>query len=562
MTRAPEDEASDLNSRAHEAEARRQSFLVAKSHYEPADQRFIDAITDPMTPDPMTPILPVVLSGGAGTRLWPLSREGHPKQFLPLLGEGSLLQETVRRTVGVPGVRPPLVICSEPTRFLVAAQLQAMGVAPAGILLEPVGRNTAPAIGVAALWAQGGGDDPLLLVLPADHGIEDTAAFQRAVADAVPLAEAGYLVTFGIRPHRPETGYGYIEVGDPVVLPSARPGAPAVPGVPALPGVPAVPSPTPGYHIARFVEKPDAETARGYLEGGRHLWNSGMFLFRARRWWEALERHRPDIAAGCAAAFDGAVRDLDFVRLDAEAFAACPGESIDYAVMEPTDRGAVVPVEGLGWSDVGSWGALWEAFGTKDEAGNVTLGDVVLEDTRASYVHSSGRLVAVVGVQDLMVVETADAVLVVSKDQSQAVKQVVDRLRAEGRPEVALHRKVHRPWGSYEGIDSGPGYQVKHIIVDPGGRLSLQTHRHRAEHWVVVRGVARVTCGARTFDLHPNESTYIPLGAVHRLENVGAEPVHLIEVQSGDYLGEDDIVRLDDVYGRDEGEVRGAKEHP
>jgi mannose-1-phosphate guanylyltransferase / mannose-6-phosphate isomerase len=496
----------------------------------------------------MTPILPVVLSGGAGTRLWPLSREGYPKQFLPLLGGSSLLQETVRRTVGIPRVLPPLVICSEPTRFLVAAQLQAMGVAPSGILLEPVGRNTAPAIGVAALWARA--EDPLLLVLPADHGIEDTAAFQRAVADAVPLAEAGYLVTFGIRPHRPETGYGYIEVGDPVVLP----GAPQ-----EVPGVPGVPSPTPGHHIARFVEKPDAETARGYLEGGRHLWNSGMFLFRASRWWEALEHHRPDIAAGCVAAFDGAVRDLDFVRLDAEAFAACPGESIDYAVMEPTDVGAVLPLAEIGWSDVGSWGALWEAFGTKDDAGNVTLGDVLLEDTRGSYVHSTGRLVATVGVDDLMVVETADAVLVVRKDRSQDVKAVVDRLRAAGRPEVALHRKVHRPWGSYEGIDSGPGYQVKHIVVDPGGRLSLQTHEHRAEHWVVVRGVARVTCGERTFDLHPNESTYIPLGAVHRLENVGAEPVHLIEVQSGDYLGEDDIVRLDDVYGRGASETDGDR---
>jgi mannose-1-phosphate guanylyltransferase/mannose-6-phosphate isomerase len=506
-----------------------------------------------MTRTPTTPILPVILSGGSGTRLWPLSREGFPKQFLPLLGEASLIQETVARTVGIAGALPPLVVCSEATRFLVAGQLQAMQVTPSAIMLEPVGRNTAPALGVAALWALKGGTeraagvssdpvlppDPLLLVLPADHGIRDVAAFQDAVRRAVPLAEAGYLVTFGVRPHRPETGYGYIEQGAPLTVNGA-----------AL-----------GFGIARFVEKPDPATAEGYVAGGRHLWNSGMFLFRASAWLEALERHRPDIAAGCARAIQHTTTDLDFVRLDPEGFAACPAESIDYAVMEPTDRGAVLPLEDLGWSDVGSWGALWEVLDAKDPHGNACQGDVMAHDTEGSLLYSTGRLVAAVGVRDLMIIETPDAVLVAAKDRSQDVRAIVDQLRREGRSESELHRTVHRPWGSYTGIDQGEGFQVKRITVNPGGRLSLQTHAHRAEHWVVVHGVARVTCGERTFDLHPNESTYIPLGAVHRLENPGTEPVHLIEVQSGSYLGEDDIVRLDDVYGRGEygrGEVEGA----
>jgi mannose-1-phosphate guanylyltransferase / mannose-6-phosphate isomerase len=488
-------------------------------------------MTTPLHPPP--PLLPVILSGGSGTRLWPLSREAFPKQFHALLGERTLLQETVDRALRIPGALPPLLVCGEETRFLAAGQLQAMGVTPSGILLEPVGRNTAPAVTLAALRAQRkwGPDtaaaDPLLLILPADHGIRHIEAFVQAVEAGIPAADAGWVVTFGIPPHRPETGYGYIELGGALEPAGAAP----------------------IHQIARFREKPDLATAERYVADGRHLWNAGMFLVRAGRLLEEMARHRPDILAACEATLAASRHDLDFFRLDAEAFARCPSESLDYAVMEPTDRGAVVVADGLGWSDVGSWEALWEAR-EKDADGNILQGDVLAVGTRNSYLHSEDRLIATVGVDDLMVVETPDAILVAHKAQSQEVKGIVDQLRALGRTEPQLHRKVDRPWGSYDPIDSGPSYQVKHITVRPGGRLSLQKHRHRAEHWVVVRGRARVTCEDRVFDLEPNQSTYIPLGAVHRLENPFTDPVHLIEVQSGDYLGEDDIIRIEDVYGR------------
>lgn len=495
-----------------------------------------------MTSEPS--ILPVVLSGGSGTRLWPVSREAHPKQFHALLGDGtgSMLQDTVARVQDLPGALPPLLVTGEETRFLAGAQLAALGVEPAGILLEPEGRNTAPAVTLAALWAvEGPGSaapgedaasatsDPLLLVLPADHVIAHREAFADAVAVGAKAAAAGWLVTFGIPPHRPETGYGYMAFGDPI-------------DQGAYGEV---------HRIARFQEKPDLATAEAYLAGGKHLWNAGIFMFRASRLLDEMAIHRPDVLEACRAAMAGLRGDLDFMRVDAEAFGRCPSVSLDYAVMEPTSRGAVVPAHGLGWSDVGSWEALWEVR-QKDAHGNIVQGDVILHDTTGSYLHSEDRLVAAVGVDDLMVVETPDAILVARKDRSQDVRAIVDQLREAGRSEPQLHRRVERPWGSYDPIDAGPGYQVKHITVRPGGRLSLQKHAHRAEHWVVVRGRARVTCEDRVFELGPNESTYIPLGAVHRLENPWKEPVHLIEVQSGDYLGEDDIIRLDDVYGRED----------
>jgi mannose-1-phosphate guanylyltransferase/mannose-6-phosphate isomerase len=462
---------------------------------------------------------PVLLSGGSGTRLWPLSREAYPKQFLPLAGEATMLQATWQRVAAIADA-PPIVVANEEHRFLAAEQLRQIGAPTPAIVLEPVGRNTAPAIAAAALQATGGGEDPLLLVLPSDHVVRDDEAFRAAVREAAAAAEQGALVTFGLVPTAPETGFGYIQ---------AAAGAAGV------------------HKVLRFVEKPDAATAQRYIDAGGYYWNSGMFLFRASRYLEELERFRPDILAAVRVAFATARRDGDFVRLDRDAFAACPADSIDYAVMEKTEGAMVLPVD-IGWSDVGSWSALWDVA-TRDAQGNATHGDVIAVDSRNSYAHAR-RLVALVGVDDLVVVETDDAVLVARKDKVQQVKEVVARLKGEQRSQAALHREVHRPWGSYDSIDVGDGFQVKRIKVKPGAALSLQSHNRRAEHWIVVRGTARVTRNNDVFELHANQSTYIPIGAKHRLENPGTQMLELIEVQSGDYLGEDDIVRYEDVYGR------------
>ncbi len=466
---------------------------------------------------------PVILSGGSGTRLWPRSRSNTPKQFLPLAGDHTLFQETAMRAAGLPGSAAVLTIAADEHRFVVGEQLQEAGVASAGILLEPVGRNTAPAIALAALHLRAQHPDALMLVLPADHLIRDVDAFAAAVARGREAAEQGWLVTFGIRPDHPETGYGYIRVGEQVSGDAMR--------------------------VAAFVEKPDLARAQQYLADGAHLWNSGMFLFRADRYVEELAAHAPAILAACERALVATTPDLDFVRVDAEAFKQSPSDSIDYAVMEKTDRAAVVPVD-CGWSDVGSWSSLWE-IGERDGNGNALRGDVIALDARDCLVDAaSERLVAVLGVQDLVVVDTPDTTLVMHKDRAQDVKAMVDQLKAEGRTEHLHHRKVYRPWGSYDSLAMGPRFQVKRITVKPGGTLSLQRHQKRAEHWVVVSGTAEVTCGERTFALHENESTFIPLGSVHRLRNTTGEPVELIEVQSGHYLGEDDIERLEDIYGR------------
>jgi mannose-1-phosphate guanylyltransferase/mannose-6-phosphate isomerase len=473
-------------------------------------------------------IIPVVLSGGAGTRLWPLSRELYPKQLLRLVGERTLLQETLARLEGVEDVGAPIVICNEAHRFLVGEQLSEIGVKAGAILLEPKVRNTAPAALAAALAAtESAGDaDPVLLVLPADHVIRKLEALHGALATGARLAETGKLVTFGIVPHAPDTGYGYIKKGARLTSPRAD----AV------------------HAVAAFVEKPDRAAADEYFSSGAYLWNSGMFMFRAGRYIEEIEHFAPTIATACRQAFQQASRDLDFTRLEPEAFAACPADSIDYAVMEKTDAAAVVPLD-AGWSDVGSWAAL-HTVNVHDVDGNVVVGDVIAETTRNSYLHASHRLLATVGIEDHVVVETADAVLVAHKDHVQDVKALVTRLKAAKRGEALAHREVHRPWGSYSGIDNGERFQVKRLCVKPGGRLSLQMHHHRAEHWVVVKGTARVTRGEDVFLLGENESTYIPMGTRHRLENPGRVMLEVVEVQSGSYLGEDDIMRFDDVYGR------------
>ncbi len=468
----------------------------------------------------MAALQPVLLSGGSGTRLWPLSREAYPKQFLPLAGDRTMVQDTWLRIAPLAGARP-IVVANEEHRFLVAEQLRQVGAPAPHILLEPVGRNTAPAIAAAALQAMADGSDPILLVLPSDHVVRDAGGFRHAVQAAMPAAEAGALVTFGIVPDAPETGFGYIQ-------------AEAGEGL---------------RKVSRFVEKPDAATAQSYLDAGGYYWNSGMFLFRASRYLEELERFRPDIVAAVRGAFAGAHSDGDFVRLDKDAFAASPADSIDYAVMEKTGHAMVLPVD-IGWNDVGSWSALWEV-GERDADGNAHHGDVIAVDTRNSYAYAQ-RLVALVGVDDIVVVETDDAVLVARKDRVQEVKQVVARLKDSQRSQAVLHREVHRPWGSYDSVDMGVRHQVKRIKVKPGAKLSLQSHAHRAEHWIVVKGVARVTRDNDVFELYENQSTYIPIGAKHRLENPGKEPLELIEVQSGDYLGEDDIVRYSDIYGRSE----------
>jgi mannose-1-phosphate guanylyltransferase/mannose-6-phosphate isomerase len=469
-------------------------------------------------------LIPVILSGGAGTRLWPLSRELYPKQLLSLIGERTMLQDTALRLKGIEAA-PPVVVCNEAHRFLVAEQLRQVGIEPSAIVLEPVGRNTAPAIALAAhavLARYAGDGDPLLLVLPADHVIRDVKAFQRAVRTALSASEKGRFVTFGIVPSAPETGYGYIRRGE-------KEGN--------------------VHRIAQFVEKPDLARAKQFVSGGDHFWNSGMFLFGARRYLEELGRLAPAIAKACKAAFAHAKADLDFTRIDVKAFEKSPSDSIDYAVMEKTASAVVVPLD-AGWSDVGSWAALHDASAA-DERGNVTRGDVIVEDTADSYLYSESRLVAVVGLKDHVVVETKDAVLVAPKDRVQDVKKLVARLKEQGRYEHSLHREVFRPWGSYDSLDQGHRFQVKRLSVKPGATLSLQMHHHRAEHWVVVSGTARVTRGEETFLLEENQSTYIPIGTKHRIENPGKVPLHIIEVQSGSYLGEDDIVRFEDKYGRE-----------
>jgi len=475
-------------------------------------------------------VQPVVLSGGSGTRLWPLSREKYPKQLLPLIGEDSLLQATLRRVDGMAGVElaAPMVVCNEEYRFVIAEQLRLLGKEGA-ILLEPAGRNTAPALTLAALAAEKSGSDPVLLVMPADHMITDRNAFRSVVAQGAELAANGAIVTFGITPDAPETGYGYIEAGVPVDANGAS-------------------------AIARFVEKPDRATAQTYLDAGNYLWNSGIFMMRASVWLAALDRCRKDIASACRDAANKGSVDGCFVRADRDAFLACPSDSIDYAVMERLagggnlPQGVVLPLS-AGWSDVGAWEALWRVL-PKDGNGNIAQGDVLLDDCRDTLAFSGARLVACVGVNNLIVVETADAVLVADKDRTQDVKRIVDRLKQDGREEGQLHRKVFRPWGWYDSIDEGDRFKVKHIMVKPNATLSLQMHHHRAEHWIVVRGTAKVTRGTDTYLVSENESTYIPLGTQHRLENPGKVPLEMIEVQSGSYVGEDDIVRFEDVYGR------------
>lgn len=466
----------------------------------------------------MLPILPVILSGGSGTRLWPLSREAYPKQFLPLVGEQTMLQATWARVADIAGAAP-IVVANQEHRFMAAEQLRECGVSPAVLILEPIGRNTAPAIAIAALQTLAGGEDALLLVLPSDHVVRDDSAFHAAVRDASVAAQNGKLVTFGIVPTAPETGYGYIK---------AAPGD----GVRA---------------VERFVEKPDLATAQAYLASGAYYWNSGMFLFKASRYLEELRQLQPDMLAACEQALSRATRDADFIRLDADAFSRSPNDSIDYAVMEKTRDAAVVPLD-AGWSDVGSWSALWEVS-DKDATGNAHHGDVIEIDCRNTYAHGS-RLIAMVGLEDVVVVETDDAVMVGHRDRIQEVKQVVNRIKRDGRSEAAAHRKVYRPWGAYDSIDNGARFQVKRITVKPGATLSLQMHHHRAEHWIVVSGTAEVTRGEDVILLTENQSTYIPLGVTHRLKNPGKLPLELIEVQSGSYLGEDDIVRFEDQYGR------------
>jgi mannose-1-phosphate guanylyltransferase/mannose-6-phosphate isomerase len=466
---------------------------------------------------------PVVLSGGSGTRLWPLSRQNQPKQFLSLIGDHSLFQETILRASRLPGAQAPVTVCSDDHRFMVGEQLQAIGAPSGGILLEPVARNTAPAIALAAMHVLASDLGATVLVLPADHLIEDEDAFREAVETALRLADEGRLVAFGIHPDYAETGYGYILRGEALGQG--------------------------GYAIDRFVEKPDLPTAERYLAEGTYAWNSGMFLFKAQRYLDELAQHAPAVLAAARAAYGAATSDLDFIRVGTDEFAASPSDSIDYAVMERTRRAAVVAVS-CGWSDIGSWSSLW-SVAERDVDGNRHEGDVISVDTTGSLVRASDRrMIATIGVEDLVIIDTPDATLVARKDRVQDVKLVVDRLKAAGRQEHLFHRKVYRPWGSYDSIGVGERFQVKKIVVKPGAALSLQQHQHRAEHWIVVSGVAEVTCDDRVFDLHENQSTYIPVGSVHRLRNRGSEPVELIEVQSGSYLGEDDIVRLEDVYGR------------
>lgn len=466
-------------------------------------------------------ILPVVIAGGTGSRLWPLSRELYPKQFLALDQERSMLQVTLERLVGL-STQKPLVICNEAHRFLVADQLQQMGLLDGNVMLEPAGRNTAPAVALAAIRAISSGQDPLMLVLAADHSIRNTKAFQAAIQKAIAVATEGSMVTFGIVPSAPETGYGYIHMGAEVAD---------------------------GIHkVNAFVEKPSSEVATQYVTSQEYLWNSGMFLFKASKYLSELACYRPDIHAACMDAMKAPHNDMDFVRIDKDAFLRCPSDSIDYAVMEKTADAVVVPMD-AGWSDIGAFGALWDVL-PHNENGNVHRGDVVSIDSNNNLVFAEDALVATVGVHDMVIVQTKDALLVVPRDRTQDVKNIVTQLKAENRPEYQLHKQVFRPWGKYQSVDDGDRYQVKRITVKPGGKLSVQMHHHRAEHWIVVTGTAQVTLNGNARLLTENESIYLPLGATHCLENPGKIPLELIEVQVGSYLGEDDIVRFEDQYGR------------
>ncbi|MBN7821406.1 mannose-1-phosphate guanylyltransferase/mannose-6-phosphate isomerase [Bowmanella yangjiangensis] len=465
---------------------------------------------------------PIVMAGGTGSRLWPKSRAAFPKQFLTLTSTQSMLQDTLARLKGIEH-EAPVFVCNDAHRFIVAEQLLQAGIRHDGILLEPVGRNTAPAIALAALHATQNGEDPILLVLAADHLIENIEAFHTAIHHAESLAKQDKLVTFGIVPTCAHTGYGYIRQGDAI-------------------------KDSQGFNVAEFVEKPDLSTAEKYISSGAYLWNSGMFMFKASRYLQELEKHAPDILTICRQAIASESQDLDFVRVDSDIFSGCPSDSIDYAVMEKTSDAAVIPLN-AGWSDVGSWSSLWEVQ-PKDANGNVVRGDAILENVHNSYVNAEQRLIALVGIDDVVVVETKDAILVAHKDKVQDIKKVVDTLKTQQRPEFEFHREVFRPWGSYDSLDQGSRFQVKRICVKPGEKLSVQMHHHRAEHWIVVAGTAQVTCDDETFLLTENESTYIPIGAVHSLENPGKIPLELIEVQSGSYVGEDDIVRFSDRYGR------------
>src|ERR1017187_6964969 len=472
--------------------------------------------------DMVEPLIPVILSGGAGTRLWPLSREMFPKQLLALAGERTMLQETVARLAGVAGAAAPIIVCNEAHRFTVAEQIRELGAQASGILLEPVGRNTAPAVALAALHAMHQDPAAILIVAPADHVIRDARGFQQAAEVAAGLAKNGKLVPFGIVPHAPETGYGYIRRGE---------------------------GQGPAYPVAQFTEKPSLDMAQQFVASGDYYWNSGMFVFKASRYLDELARFAPDILEASRAAYQSAKTDLDFVRVDKAAFEKCRADSIDYAVMEKTHDGVVLPLD-AGWSDVGSWASLFDAL-PADAEGNVLQGDVLVHDTHDCYVHSTSRLVTAVGMDDHIIVETKDAVLVAPKGRVQDVKELVAALRKAGRSESAWHREVYRPWGSYDSIDDGDRFQVKRLTLKPGGMLSLQMHHHRAEHWIVVQGTARVTCCDKTLFLSENESTFVPIGATHRIENPGKVPLHIIEVRSGTYLGEDDIVRYEDNYGRE-----------
>lgn len=465
-------------------------------------------------------MIPVILSGGSGSRLWPLSRKNKPKQFLTLFNDSSMFQSTLTRLNGLDSLEAPLIVCNNEHRFMVAEQLQEIGLDANAIILEPCARNTAPAIALAALKAMDKGEDPLLLILAADHLISDVAAFHKAIEQAQTLAEQDKLVTFGIQPQSAHTGYGYIEAEE-----KSKPSS-----------------------VKRFIEKPDLATAESYLSAGNFFWNSGMFLFKASAYIKELARFSPEMLSSCKESLEKAVIDLDFVRVDPELFEQSPSDSIDYAVMEKTDKAMVVPLD-AGWSDVGSWSSLWEAF-TRDADQNVLIGDVLVEDVHNAYIHSENRLVTVLGLDDVIVVETHDAVMVAHKDQAQKVKTIVEELTRQNRKEVETHRKCYRPWGNYDSVDMGDRFQVKRILVNPGASLSLQMHYHRAEHWVVVSGTAEVTRDDEVMLLGENESTFIPLGSVHRLRNPGRVPLEIIEVQSGAYLEEDDIIRLQDTYNR------------
>ncbi len=473
-------------------------------------------------------IHPVILSGGSGTRLWPLSRANYPKQLLPLVSKETMLQATLARAAGLLNTQAPILVCNFEHRFLIQEQCEAVNIKPEAIYLEPVGRNTAPAIALAAFHLAQTDENAIMLVLPADHVVNDQVAFAQAVEAAIVAAQEGYLVTFGVVPYAPETGYGYIKVGEALSF--------------------VTPTLLTAYQVQSFFEKPSQETAKAYLQEGGYCWNSGMFVFTAKRYLQELQRYQSNIFVSVQKAWQERVTDLGFILPDKNAFTVCPPDSIDYAIMQATDRAAVVPAQ-FGWNDVGSWDSLWQ-ISPKDENNNFTSGDTLVIDTQRSYIRAENRLVSVIGLDDVIVIETADAVLVMHKSRTQQLKAAIQHFESSHRKEHLEHLRIHRPWGWYEGIDKGERFQVKRIMVKPGEKLSLQMHHHRAEHWVVVSGTAKVIVENKETLFAENQSTYIPLGKLHRLENPGKIPLHLIEVQSGAYLGEDDIVRFEDSYGR------------